>query len=111
MILKKMYKVNYSLKIKYDYEIENIDRFISNCSNEKYPVMIHVQNEKGKIEKSFELPSGFQLQKYVESVYPDHLLDVTNIKHRTGENILKIVVKNKNNVIIKTYLEFASFKY
>lgn len=100
-----MKQYGHSFKPKYDYEIQNIKEFISedNCEPE---MIIHIQNKNMKIEKSFEVPTGFQLEKYARYSHPTNLIKSKYLNNDVGEKILKVDVLEKGE-IIKRYLGFC----
>ena len=96
---------NKNLYKKYNYEIENIETFISSSIYKTPSMIVHVQNENKKIVKSFEVPCGFQLEKYVSTLFPDDKLEIGFLKNLENETIFKVDVK-RNDKIITSYLGF-----
>lgn len=82
--------------------------FLENSISKNPPMKIIVEDNRDKIKKSFEVKSGFHLEKYVKSLHPE---EKNNIKILTifQKGIAFIVDRNYDDTIINSYFDIIPF--
>ena len=76
-----------------------LDDFISKNEDKTPPMTVRVIGLNGKITTSYHVPEGFQLEKYVGSLYPDAELMV----HCSIKEFVVSVILNGSTDIFETY--------
>ena len=74
--------------------IKSFEGFISNSPVKTPPMEVQVIDHKGRTSYTYEAPAGFQLDKYVSSLFPHAELMVSAIK--TEVNVSVIIPGSKD---------------
>ena len=56
------------------------------------PMRVKVINDKGIVSKTFETPQGFQLERYVDSLYPNNELMIYELTNKDDKRELNVTV-------------------
>jgi hypothetical protein len=70
-----------------------MEKFISNSINKTPPMLVQVIDLHGKVVDTYQAPSGFQLDRYVNSLFPQAELMVSAC--HTEINVSVIIPENK----------------
>jgi hypothetical protein len=55
-----------------------MDKFISESHNKTPPMKVTVIDQRGHVVFKYEAPAGFQLERYVSSLYPNNDIMVSS---------------------------------
>jgi hypothetical protein len=50
--------------------LKDIEKFVSNVPNKTPPMTVQVIDNRGQTAYTYDAPAGFQLERYVQSIFP-----------------------------------------
>ncbi len=71
----------------------NLNDFVTNNLDKTPPMVVHVINSAGEITYTYDAPAGFQLDRYVATLFPDAELMV--YQTRLELNVSVIIPQNQ----------------
>lgn len=77
----------------------NLNNFVSESPFKTAPMKVSIYDQKNALLGSFEVPEGFQLERYISTLYPYHKLE---IKMSIGK--FRVEVLDQNNQLVQKYV-------
>ena len=77
-----------------------MNEFISDCSDKTSKLHVTVYNHLGKMIKIYDTPHGFQLEKYISSLWPNLTLQCQfPLNKNNDKNDFKVSVYDEEKLI------------
>ena len=81
-----------------------MEQFITHSSSKMPAMSVTVMNNQGEIQKTYDVPAGFQLERYVGSLYPNTTLTIDFPKNKNNHNMHDFRVKVSDTYVMETHL-------
>mgnify|MGYP001584573500 CR=1 FL=1 len=81
-----------------------MDKFITQYASKTAIMSVTVTNNRGEIQKIYDVPAGFQLERYVGSLYPNATLTIDFPKNKNNPNVRDFRIKLVDTHSIETHL-------
>lgn len=75
--------------------MRNLNEFISPCPVKTPAMRVQVIDNNGDLVKIFDAPPGFQLERYVDAVYPENEF----MMYSTGQEVNISVIDDESKII------------
>jgi len=79
-----------------------MEQFITQSSSKMPAMSVTVMNNQNEIQKIYDVPAGFQLERYVGSLYPNATLTIDFPKN--NHNMHDFRVKVSDTFVMETHL-------
>ena len=80
-----------------------MEKFISDSPSKTPRMQVNVMDSDGTFIEQYDVPQGFQLEKYVNSIHPDSTLQITFPKIGPNRHF-KVDICDDNLKIMQTHL-------